>query len=107
MITWITGNSGSGKTTLARKIIKADGGILLDGDGMRTCWDLGFSKEDRIENNLRIARIAKVLDGQGFNIVVSTICPYRELRSGVKEITNCRFIYLDGGKTGEKYPYEE
>ena len=69
MITWITGNSGSGKTTLARKIIAADGGILLDGDSMRTCWSLGLGKEDRIENNMRIAKIAKVLDGQGFNVV--------------------------------------
>lgn len=106
MITWITGNSGSGKTTLAKKLISIDGGIILDGDSMRTCWSLGFSKEDRIENNLRIAKIAKVLDAQGFNIIVATICPYRELREQVKEITNCRFIYLDGGKTGDKYPYE-
>lgn len=107
MITWITGNSGSGKTTLAKKIIAHDAGILLDGDAMRTCWALGFSKEDRIENNLRIAKIAKVLDAQNRNIIVATICPYKELRAQVKEITNCRFIHLDGGKTGEEYPYEE
>ncbi len=106
MITWIHGNSGAGKTTLAKKIIAHDGGVLLDGDAMRTCWTLGFSKEDRIENNLRIAKLAKVLDGQGLNVIVSTICPYRDLRAKVKEITNCRFISLDGGKTGEDYPYE-
>ena len=29
-----------------------------------------------------------------------------ELRVKVKEITNCRFIQLDGGKMGENYPYE-
>ena len=107
MVTWITGNSGAGKTTLARKIIASDGGILLDGDAMRTCWKLDFSKADRVENNLRIARIAKVLDQQGFNVVVATICPYRALRQAVKEITSCRFIYLDGGKTGKQYPYEQ
>lgn len=107
MITWITGNSGSGKTTLAKKIIASDGGILLDGDGMRTCWSLGLSKEDRVENNMRIAKIAKVLDGQGFNVVVATICPYRELREQVKRITKCRFIYLEGGIEGEDYPYEK
>jgi len=107
MITWITGNSGSGKTTLAKKIIASDGGILLDGDGMRTCWSLGLSKEDRVENNMRIAKIAKVLDGQGFNVVVATICPYRELREQVKRITKCRFIYLEGGIESEDYPYEK
>ncbi len=106
MITWITGNSGAGKTTLAKKIIAADGGVLLDGDAMRECWKLGFSKEDRIENNLRIARIARVLSKQGVNVIVATICPYRSLRAQVKELTDCRFIYLDGGKTGKEYPYE-
>ncbi len=107
MITWITGNSGAGKTTLAKKVIASDGGILLDGDSMRTCWKLGFSKEDRIENNLRIARIAKVLSLQGFNVVVSTICPYRDLRQQVKDITQCRFVYLEGGRSGDDYPYEQ
>ena len=106
MITWITGNSGAGKTTLANKIIASDGGILLDGDAMRNCWELGFSKKDRIENNLRIANIANVLSKQEFNVIVATICPYRELRTVVKEITGCKFIYLDGGKTGDDYPYE-
>lgn len=107
MVTWITGNSGAGKTTLANKLVALDGGILLDGDEMRICWKLGFSKNDRIENNLRIARIAKILSEQGFKVVVATICPYRALRMEVKQITNCRFIYLDGGKTGKDYPYEQ
>lgn len=105
-ITWVTGNSGSGKTTLANKLIKCDGGILLDGDKLRECWTLGFSKEDRVEQNLRIAKIAKMLDLQGFDVVVSTICPYKDLRARVKAITNARFIYLEGGKEGKDYPYE-
>ncbi len=68
---------------------------------------LGFSKRDRINNNLRIAGLAKELQSQGFEVVVSTICPYKDLRRQVKEITNCRFIYLDGGKEpDEKYVYE-
>jgi len=107
MVTWVTGNSKSGKTTLAKKIIAHDGGILLDGDAMRRCWSLGFSKEDRIENNMRIAKIAKELDSQGFNVIVATICPYVQLRQDVHNITNCRFIYLSGGlETNKEYPYE-
>jgi adenylylsulfate kinase-like enzyme len=106
MLTWITGNSKSGKTTLAKTIIASDGGILLDGDSMRGCWTLGFSKEDRIENNLRIAKIAKMLDAQGFNVVVSTICPYRELREQVNKICFPRWIYLSGGIVDKDYPYE-
>lgn len=95
-IYWITGNRGSGKTTLARRLIGLDGGIHLDGDDMRACWKLGFSQKDRRENNLRTARIAKLLSSQGFNVVVSTICPTEELKTEVKAITHCRMIRLDG-----------
>lgn len=105
MITWITGNSNAGKTTLANKIRRYE--ILLDGDAMRAVWPgLGLSKSDRWEQNMRIARLAKTLELQGFDVIVATICPYKALRLAVKEITNCRFIYLEGGKTGQQYPYE-
>ncbi len=107
-VTWITGNSGAGKTTLAKKIIANDGGILLDGDELRKCWsDLDFSEKSRREQSLRAAKIAKMLDAQGLNVIVSVICPYKNLRREVYEITNCRFIYLTGGKPiDDKYVYE-
>ena len=105
MITWITGQSKSGKSTLARKIV--GNGIMLDGDEMRTVWQLGLSKEDRWEQNMRIARLAKILEKQGFNVVVATICPYKKLREEVRRMTGCKFIYMEGGLTGEDYPYEE
>ncbi len=97
MITWITGESGSGKTTLAHKLTD-NRTILLDGDTMRATItkDLGFSKKDRIENNLRIARLANELDKQGFDVTVSTICPYDELKQQVYWICKCRFIKIDG-----------
>ena len=109
MIIWITGNSGSGKTTLAKKLIEGRNMILLDGDDMRRTIsnDLGFSRKDRWENNLRIAKLAKLLENQGYDIMVSVICPYEELRREVKGITNCAFLYLEGGELrGEEYPYE-
>jgi len=75
---------------------------------MRGIWtDLGFSKEDRCEQNVRVARLAKMLDGQGLDVVVSVICPYADLRKVVKKITNCKFIYVEGGKEGEDYPFEK
>ena len=122
-ITWITGNSGSGKTTLARGVLEYDTTynegkhndfthpyykpIWLDGDNMRGVWtDLKFSKEDRWEQNMRVARLAKMLEQQGHNIIVSLICPYKKLRAEVKKLTNCKFIYIEGGKEGERYPYD-
>lgn len=106
MITWITGNSGAGKTTLAHKIRTNE--ILLDGDAMRGVWPgLGLTKADRVEQNMRVARLAKMLDMQGFDVIVATICPYRKLRQDVQRITGCRFIYLEGGRSGKQYPYEK
>lgn len=104
MIWWITGNTGSGKTTLSKRMKDV---VVLDGNELRTCWDLGFSKEDRWEQNLRAAKLAKSLENQGFDVVVATICPYKELRKEVQQITGCMFIYLSGGKNPSKeFPYE-
>lgn len=125
MITWIFGNTKSGKTTLAKEISRSfysgqdfteeeiefspyKDAIWLDGDNMRNIWnDLGLSEKDRWEQNIRVARLAKMIDGQGFNVIVSVICPYKKLRKAVKRITNCKFIYVEGGKEGEEYPFDK
>jgi len=106
MIIWLTGNTQAGKTTLARHL-KTDDAIILDGDELRTVWKLGLSQEDRYEQNLRAARLAKILEKQGFVVIVALICPYEDLREQVKDITNCKFIYLKGGKSGKEFPYED
>ena len=121
-ITWLFGNSGAGKTTLARELVMLScqdkdknlfenspyyDCVWLDGDNLRGIWtDLKFSKEDRWEQNMRVARLAKMLDDQGFNVVVSVICPYKKLRAEVKKITDCKFIYVEGGKIGRDYPFD-
>lgn len=98
MIQWIYGESGVGKTTLARKLLDQRT-VHLDGDDMRRVWtDLGFTEEDRMTNNVRIAHMARVLDRQGFNVVVSTICPTQEIRDAVQAITGCTFIHIEGDK---------
>jgi len=105
MITWITGNRGAGKSFLTQKL-RRQGDVVLDGHNMRLIWPgLGFSKEDRWEQNLRIARLAKLMSDQGHNVLVATVCPYKNLRDEVNAITDCRFIYLSGG-SGEDCPYE-
>jgi len=95
MIIWVTGERKSGKTTLARELCAKMGAVNLDGDEMRASVSegLGFSEEDRKENNRRIAKLAKVLEEQGFDVVCSTICP-EYCREEVFNITGCRFINL-------------
>ena len=96
MIIFITGDRGKGKTTLAKELCRKMGAINLDGDGVRRVWtDLGFSDEDRFENNMRVARLAKELEEQGFDVIVSTICPnIKNLRKEVFYICKCKFINL-------------
>lgn len=107
MIFWLTGNTGAGKTTLAKQMADAKT-VILDGDDMRYIWqDLTMSKEHRIEQNLRVARLAKSIEKQGFTVIVAVICPYESLRKEVKEITDCMFIYLPYGRENTKeFPYE-
>ena len=95
MIIWIRGRRGVGKTTLAKELAKKMNAILLDGDIMRASIskDLGFSDADRLENNLRIARLAKILEEQGRDVVVATICPGK-IKQEVYWVCKCRFINL-------------
>src|SRR5271170_4557432 len=90
---WLFGRSGAGKTTLALRLCGglADAqipAVYLDGDEMRStlCSDLGFGIEARMENHRRIAEVARVLTGQGFNVVVSTMAPEHQQRDLVVEI---------------------
>ena len=102
MVWWVYGETGSGKTTLADRISYQRNAIRLDADEIRPaiCEDLGYSAEDRRKNNLRIARLAHLLDKQGFDVVVSTICPYEDLRDLVYWVCKCRFIKVEGKYNG-------
>jgi adenylylsulfate kinase len=110
MILWFVGNTKAGKSTAATAVwTQIQDSVWLDGDKIRGVWPgLGFSRADRFEQNLRIARLAKVLDDQDFNVIVSSICPYRDLRKEVREIIpEVQFVFLAGGKEpSEEYPYE-
>jgi adenylylsulfate kinase len=93
---WFTGLSGAGKSTLAellyhelrRRDLKVE---LLDGDVVRTNLSkgLGFSKEDRDTNILRIGFVANLLSRNGVATIVSAISPYREARN------ECRALIRD------------
>jgi adenylylsulfate kinase len=84
---WFTGLSGAGKSTLAEMLFhelrRRDMRVeLLDGDIVRTNLSkgLGFSKEDRDTNILRIGFVANLLTRNGVACIVSAISPYREAR---------------------------
>ena len=110
MITWFYGNSGAGKTTTAMELQSRSGGVLLDGDAMREVWPgLDFSKRDRYEQNMRIARLARLLHEQGQDVIVATICPYADLRVECEFLTGGHeWVYMPGGfEASEQYPFEK
>jgi adenylylsulfate kinase len=88
---WFTGLSGAGKTTIAEIVeheLKERGRRVevLDGDIVRTNLSkgLGFSREDRNINVLRIGFVANLLTRNGVAVIVSAISPYKEARDQVR-----------------------
>ena len=111
VVYWFHGNSGSGKTRLAIDFAKS-GWVILDADDMREVWtDLGWSKDDRITQNLRLAELAKILNIQGINVCVASICPYADLRGLIKNIIPwITWVYAvgpDSKPSSDEYPFEE
>ena len=100
---WFTGLSGAGKTTISEIVeheLKARGRRVevLDGDIVRTNLSkgLGFSREDRIINVLRIGFVANLLTRNGVAVIVSAISPYKEARDQVRRrIIDFIEVYVD------------
>ncbi len=90
-VLWFTGLSGSGKSTLAgvveddlrRRGVKVE---VLDGDVVRTHLSkgLGFSREDRDTNILRIGFVCSLLARNGVAAISAAISPYRQARDEVR-----------------------
>jgi adenylylsulfate kinase len=90
-IVWFTGMSGAGKSTLANALAVrlSDERRLevLDGDEVRTHLSkgLGFTKEDRDTNVLRIGWVACTLAKHGIGVVTAAISPYSQARGEVRK----------------------
>jgi adenylylsulfate kinase len=96
---WFTGLSGAGKTTIA-DIVEHELRVrfrrieVLDGDIVRTNLSkgLGFSREDRDANVLRIGFVADLLTRNGVGVIVSAISPFKEVRDRVRRNIGEDFI---------------
>ena len=96
---WMTGLSGAGKTTIAHQLmeklqVRGLGVEVLDGDVVRTHLSkgLGFSREDRDTNILRIAFVASLLTRHGVAVITAAISPYAETRQQAREMIGDGFI---------------
>ena len=89
---WLTGLPSAGKTTLATALREQLGDRrpveLLDGDEVREFLSkgLGFTREDRDTNVLRIGWVASKLAEHGVLVLASVISPFAQTRSAVRDL---------------------
>ena len=91
---WLTGLPSAGKTTLATALAARlrEQGVPavenLDGDEVREFLSkgLGFSREDRDTNVLRIGWVAATLAKHGVLVLASVISPYAATRDAVRAL---------------------
>ena len=99
---WFTGLSGAGKSTIAEVLVRllmerGRQSTLLDGDVVRTHLSkgLGFSKEDRDTNILRIGFVAAEVARHGGAAICAAVSPYRLTRDAVRAMVgHDRFLEI-------------
>lgn len=91
---WLTGLPSAGKTTLATALAgRLERPVeVLDGDEVRAFLSrgLGFSREDRDTNVLRIGWVAATLAKHGVVVLASVISPFADTRARVRELHEAR-----------------
>jgi sulfate adenylyltransferase len=90
---WFTGLSGAGKSTTAEIVTSTllERGrqiTVLDGDVVRTHLSkgLGFSRDDRDTNILRIGFVAGEIARHGGAVICAAISPYRTTRNEARKM---------------------
>ena len=103
MIYLFTGQPGSGKTTLAKKLqfwLQTEkrnwrkSVFHIDGDQLRELFpNTDYSKEGRYKNINKAFDIAKYLQSNDTDVVISLVSPYKELREQLKSECKVTEIY--------------
>jgi sulfate adenylyltransferase len=90
---WFTGLSGSGKSTTAEVLTsllleRGKQTTVLDGDVVRTHLSkgLGFSREDRDTNILRIGFVASEIVRHHGAVICAAVSPYRAARNEARKM---------------------
>jgi adenylylsulfate kinase len=96
-----TGLSGAGKSTLAASVKKSMALVqlsvhIIDGDMYRQtlCKDLGFSKQDRIENLKRLGEVAISLAPLYNVLIIAAISPYEAARQVLVQQANAQIVWI-------------
>ena len=100
-VLWLTGLPAAGKSTIAgltAQRLSAEGipSEVLDGDAVRKAISptLGFSREERALQALRLAWIAEMLSRHGVVAIVAAVTPYRSDREAAAALLGCRYTEI-------------
>ena len=105
MIYWFYGQPGAGKTTLSNALNLRINAIQIDGDDVRSVFNnQDYSKEGRIKNLTLINNIVRFLDHKGFNVIVSVVSPYKEIRNQLLDL-DIKYFYVCTTETRGKENY--
>jgi cytidine diphosphoramidate kinase len=102
-LVWITGLAGSGKTTIGREVYLQykqfhPNIFFLDGDVFREIIgkSSGYSREERFDVAMQIARMCKCFVEQDINVICSTISLFKEVHQyNRNNITNYYEVFID------------
>ena len=98
MIILLYGQPTSGKTTLAmalQKKLNNHKNVIfhLDGDFWRKInQNTGYDKSARLKNLHSAFNLALTLNEQGIDVIMSFVCPYREI---IKEFSKLTDIFIE------------
>jgi adenylylsulfate kinase-like enzyme len=115
MLYLITGKAGAGKTHEAQNMdfmswYEWDNpAFLIDGDDVRDIWnDSDFTDEGRERHGVRMARIGRLAEKQGFTPIIAAITPTKKIRDLIRShFEESKIIYIKGGSLWPGTTYEE
>jgi adenylyl-sulfate kinase len=100
-VLWLTGLPSAGKSTIAGLTahrLSAEGipNEVLDGDEVRKAISptLGFSRNERAVQALRLAWIAEMLSRHGVVTIVAAVTPFRNDRKAAAALLGCRYTEI-------------
>ena len=100
-VLWLTGLPSAGKSTiagLAAQRLTSEGVPceVLDGDEVRKALSptLGYSREERAIQSLRLAWIAEMLSRHGVVVIVASVSPYRNSRESAAALLGNRYAEI-------------
>lgn len=111
MIYYFYGQPGSGKTTLAKALkehLELNNHRIvehIDGDDLRHIFDnKDYSKEGRMKNLRNSNSIIRFLNHKGYDVVVSMVSPYNEIRNELNDL-DLNFYFVNTSEVRGREDY--